>query len=336
MRCEEARLLISVGLDDELSDRPAAGLQEHLAECATCRRERAALACTVQLLRAVPEADPPAELRRRIGVALLEEERRAARRRFGWAWLARPRTAGWAWGAAAGAAVATVALVTTQGGHRTRRVAVAPLAVAVPSVTPARQSPPAVNESVGHKPAASKPRTASAPAPMADEPRVIAVSPPSQAPSIEAPPPLTVQGPPVSHRAPAAQGRLAGRQRPATRTSPPAASAPLLAHATGARDDRTTPRPASADRDSPRLAWMNQPSSTGSPASDPMDVDEGLDTSTMTDMASMPMPAPAAEPPDDLSDLRRRLTDRPLQAPELGPQKPAGAGAARRDGWIRF
>src|SRR5690349_9895395 len=114
MRCEEARLLISAGLDGELTDQPATGLQDHLAGCELCQSERAALAGTVQLLRALPEAEPPAELRRRIGVALLEEERRAARRRFGWAWLARPSTAGWAWGAAAGAAITAIALVATQ------------------------------------------------------------------------------------------------------------------------------------------------------------------------------------------------------------------------------
>jgi len=77
---------------------------------------------------------------------------------------------------------------------------------------------------------------------------------------------------------------------------------------------------------------MNQPSPADSSMANSPDVDESSDSSTMTDMASMPMPAPATEPKDDLADLRHRLTDRPLQAPELGRVKPSD----RRDGWIRF
>jgi hypothetical protein len=56
----------------------------------------------------------------------------------------------------------------------------------------------------------------------------------------------------------------------------------------------------------------------------------------MTEMAYSSMSTPPVEAKDDLDELRRRLTDRPLRAPELGQLKPVSSGAAHRDGWIRF
>src|SRR5438045_8883221 len=81
MRCEDVRPLLSAGLDEELEEGCAAQVRAHLAGCASCAIERQALDVTVRLLRAVPEVDPPAELRRRIGVALHEEVRRRSGRR---------------------------------------------------------------------------------------------------------------------------------------------------------------------------------------------------------------------------------------------------------------
>src|SRR5213078_2608240 len=126
---------------------------------------------TVRLLQTLPEADPPAELRRRIGVALLEEERRAQRRRFGWAWLARPQTAGWAWGAATGAMLAAIALVNLHGGARTPRRIVAshPVSRSAPQIAVAPPSPSAVKPTEVPKPV--KHATAQ-PAPKIDEPRL--------------------------------------------------------------------------------------------------------------------------------------------------------------------
>jgi len=49
--------------------------------------------------------------------------------------------------------------------------------------------------------------------------------------------------------------------------------------------------------------------------------------------ASTGAPATAA---DDLDELRRRLTDRPLQVPQLGELKPANPPRSTREGWIRF
>src|SRR5207245_376931 len=94
MRCEKARPLISAGLDGELDEIGAAQLRTHLAECIVCATERETLAATVRLLRDLPEAEPPAELRRRIGAALMDVERAAPRHRLELAWLPRPRAPG--------------------------------------------------------------------------------------------------------------------------------------------------------------------------------------------------------------------------------------------------
>jgi hypothetical protein len=72
----------------------------------------------------------------------------------------------------------------------------------------------------------------------------------------------------------------------------------------------------------------------------PPDEGQTPDTSSMVHMAYGPSGAPMAAPPpdseDDLSALRQRLMDRPLQAPELGQVKPASSSGGSRDGWIRF
>ena len=80
----------------------------------------------MRLLRDLPEAEPPAELRRRIGAALMDVERAAPRHRLELAWLPRPRAPGWAWGGALGAAAAAVVLLATRGPAPAPRVAAAP------------------------------------------------------------------------------------------------------------------------------------------------------------------------------------------------------------------
>jgi uncharacterized protein with beta-barrel porin domain len=59
------------------------------------------------------------------------------------------------------------------------------------------------------------------------------------------------------------------------------------------------------------------------------------DTSGMTQMASGdPEPAAPASPADDLSELRRRLSTRPFQPPQLG--EVPGSRQPAHEGWIRF
>lgn len=62
LRCEEARLLLQAELDGELDAAGAAPLAAHVAGCAACARERAALAALSLRLRALPRHAAPARL----------------------------------------------------------------------------------------------------------------------------------------------------------------------------------------------------------------------------------------------------------------------------------
>jgi len=84
------------------------------------------------------------------------------------------------------------------------------------------------------------------------------------------------------------------------------------------------------------LARGDADTNTAASAQDPSDGD-GDATSGMTQMASGEAAvAPASSDSDDLAELRRRLTDRPLQVPELGALKPTGTPRPGQNGWIRF
>jgi len=65
MRCELSTENLSAYLDGELDSQQAQRLREHLATCSECRRQAGALSQTATLVRAVPEVDPPADLRQR-------------------------------------------------------------------------------------------------------------------------------------------------------------------------------------------------------------------------------------------------------------------------------
>jgi hypothetical protein len=65
--------------------------------------------------------------------------------------------------------------------------------------------------------------------------------------------------------------------------------------------------------------------------------EEWLPASGMTQMASGTTdPPPVVVGTDALTELRRRLIERPLRVPELGELKPTGGDRAGKDGWIRF
>jgi hypothetical protein len=60
-------------------------------------------------------------------------------------------------------------------------------------------------------------------------------------------------------------------------------------------------------------------------------------TAGMTQMASgSAESATTVSTADDLSELRRRLTDRPLHVPQLGEMKPSSSDRSNSSGWIRF
>lgn len=337
MRCEEVRPLLSVGLDGELEEGCTAQVQAHLAGCALCAAEREALSVTVRLLRAVPEADPPAELRRRIGVTLLEMERRSQRRWLGLSWLARPQSAGWTWGAALGTVAATVGLLATRGPETTRPVATAPRppAVTVPAL-PA-PSAPSVREETGQKLAAAGKKQAApkdkdndvippATPPVVDRPMAVAAAPAPQAAvtPVKTAPKRAVAPPSPPRR------RVQTVRRPAP-PPPSRRSEPTPPQAPGSDGLESTAR------DMPLVARSDQDPMPHQPDSDPSGVDHRAGTVGMTQMASgmTEAPSPAAAS-DDLVELRRRLLDRPLHVPELGELKPTRSSHADRDGWIRF
>lgn len=337
MRCEEARPLISAELDEELEGNRAAQLRAHLAECVLCSTERETLAATLRVLRDLPEAEPPAELRRRIGMALLEAERASEGHWSGLAWLRRPRAPAWAWGAVLGAAIAAIVVTAPRPQAPSRDLAVAP------KPTPAagsRGPAPLQSAAALHREPtlAAAPKKPAAPGFRRVPPPVTAMLPPMP-PAIDSLP----STPPVeSSRAgvspPPRHPRFVP-SRPSHRLavmhggSPPAPIA------------KAAPLPANspADRriyfgdDSSRLAQSMPPKSTDSTTAPPSDPDASSDTSGMTQMASGGAMPPPQEPADnDLVELRRRLTDRPLQIPELGQLKPANSTLASHDGWIRF
>jgi hypothetical protein len=110
-------------------------------------------------------------------------------------------------------------------------------------------------------------------------------------------------------------------------------------HGTQAPNSMRPDRSVRSADDSTRLAQTGAPSSPNPATSQPPDQDPGMDTADMTQMASrsgMGMPASQEPEDDDLTELRHRLIDRPLQVPELGQLKPASASPSSRDGWIRF
>jgi len=337
MRCEDARLLMSVRLDGESNEAGGTPLEAHLADCSACRQEQAALADTVQWLRALPDSEPPAALRGRIAMALAEEERRAQRRIWTWAWPARPQTGGWAWGATAGAMLAAVALVTMHGGSRGIRTGRSPHPVSTPAVSVAQAplAPPVAKPVAPQQSAPVTPGTPDEPAPRPEEPRMTVELPPAvAAPATIAPPPAVVIYHQRSRRAAGAKRRRASEELASARLSSPHSISARNPRPAAPQANEPTPRPVSAEMDTPKLAWMNSP--PGMTAADAGDADDPSGPSEMTNMASMPMSTAPTEPNDDLAVLRHRLTDRPLQAPELGQLKPASSGTADRDGWIRF
>lgn len=97
---------LSAYLDGQLADAEAERVRRHLDACAACRAELEALQATVQLLRSLPEEEPPAGLRPRV----LARVRQQAARRAPWRRVA-------AWAAAAAVAAAAVGFALRGGAE---------------------------------------------------------------------------------------------------------------------------------------------------------------------------------------------------------------------------
>jgi hypothetical protein len=314
-----------------LEEGSAARVRAHLAGCLLCAAEREILSATVRLLRALPEADPPAELRRRIGITLLEIERRSERRWVGLSWLARPRTAGWAWGAALGAVAATVGLLVTRGPVNPSSVTPATLAPQVrapmASPTPKPAIPGTSNRTsaaIGAKQVLPKIAVAQTPRLPAGVPAEVKPAPARAAVVTPAPTlaPRSIATSPSRRRM---QNARRSESQPALPTRVEKNSSP-----------RSAPSRLESSAGEAPIAPRSEPGSS-SPGSDPPGPDHRSDTDGMTQMASgMTDSAAPTTTTDDLVELRRSLLDRPLQVPELGRLKGASSSRAGRDGWIRF
>jgi anti-sigma factor RsiW len=141
--CRELRGRLSQYLDDLLGPADARAVREHLAACARCRDDAAAIEPTVLFAQVSPEDVSPEDVRRvlegvRSGIALKETERKLASGRA----RRRSRIAAMA----SAAAVAAMTLITPGSSRSTGRptVAARPPAVSpAPGFSPAARTAPA-------------------------------------------------------------------------------------------------------------------------------------------------------------------------------------------------
>lgn len=86
MECHEAVSRLSTGLEGELGPTDARRLEQHLAGCASCRRDQARLVATLRAVQALPpetvSAEFDARLRRRLAAETAGPRRRSLRRRL--------------------------------------------------------------------------------------------------------------------------------------------------------------------------------------------------------------------------------------------------------------
>lgn len=89
MPCDEMRDRLSPYLEGELGESERKALEAHLGECTDCAALLTVLREGVASLRAMPEADPPAHLARRIQEAVAQKaaERSRPRTAWGWTWM---------------------------------------------------------------------------------------------------------------------------------------------------------------------------------------------------------------------------------------------------------
>jgi hypothetical protein len=340
MRCEEARPLISAGLDGELDTSSEARVRAHMAECVLCSSEREAVAETVQWLRALPEAEPPAELRRRIGMALLEAESAAGRKWFGFALPVRPRTPGWAWGAALGTAAASLILLSAHRPMPARRMVAAPLSTPAlaPPVTrasaPSSGADSSTSPALGVQPAVKLKQTK--PAPLATTPTAILPSSAGAPSTVPLPRPQVLASSAPSPHA-AARKRVPAQLMPGPHQSRPLSAHPMRAAPGPMPGGSASPAHPESTADGSSLLVRGDSPPPDAATPEPSDDQTQADTAGMTQMASGDASgATAVSTSDDLDELRQRLTERRPPVPQLGALKPTVTPRPGQNGWIRF
>jgi hypothetical protein len=238
-------------------------------------------------------------------------------------------------GAALGAVVAVVALVATRPQAPTTPIAVVPKPVPTLASGPLSRPHTHPGQTLARKPVSSHPGDAAV-----SPRRIILPTVTAELPTAKQPPLLPL---PLVDSVPQPRAARHVFPHPGARhlrhiRTP--ASAPtshrLVAPANPVPDSVTPNRPDRATNDSTELA-RTQAAAPGDPPT-PASSDSAMqDTTGMTQMASgAGMPASSEKEADDLAELRRRLTDRPLQVPDLGEVKPANSPRSSKDGWIRF
>jgi len=78
MECTTVRLLLFRKIDGELSDAESAGLDAHLAECASCMREFRLYSLPARIAKAIPQPAPSSYFHQRLRMRIEGEARNAA------------------------------------------------------------------------------------------------------------------------------------------------------------------------------------------------------------------------------------------------------------------
>ena len=90
MRCKWVTDRVSAFVDGELSSKEAARVKEHLADCASCRKQVEAVRRTARLLRSQPHVQPSATFDTELAVSLRKIKRDEAAASEWWRRIWRP------------------------------------------------------------------------------------------------------------------------------------------------------------------------------------------------------------------------------------------------------
>jgi anti-sigma factor RsiW len=112
MECSRIREQLSSYIDAALDERDTSVVAEHLANCAACRAELAALTALVEAARDIEEVDCPAGLRAAIAAATTQRHKVSALHRLRTAFA--PNALRWALGFAGAAAVLVAVVISSR------------------------------------------------------------------------------------------------------------------------------------------------------------------------------------------------------------------------------
>lgn len=126
MSCQRVVSMLSAYIDGEVHGQDANLVKQHLEQCASCAQELKVLQRTTEVLRAVPEVEPPASLMEQIEAATVKRVGLLARLQRAFDYM--PGYTRWAAGTVAAAAVLMGILVSQTGDVRAPGKAESPVA----------------------------------------------------------------------------------------------------------------------------------------------------------------------------------------------------------------